>query len=72
MIRFKIAAAPLDACAFPSRSKLIVLDMDATGDPTHGMQQLCCFHGYYDQYMLHPLLIFNGLTGIPVASVSEV
>jgi hypothetical protein len=27
------------------------------------------FHGYYDQYMLHPLLIFDGVTGFPVAAV---
>jgi len=55
--------------AHPAPRRLIVLDMDATDDPAHGMQQLCCFHGYYDQYMLHPLLIFDGLTGFPLAAV---
>jgi len=49
--------------------KVIVLDIDATDDPAHGMPQLSFFHGYYDQYMLHPLLIFDGLSGFPVATV---
>lgn len=46
----------------------IVLDFDATDDPTHGAQQLSMFHGYYDQYMYHPLLVFDG-EGWPVAVV---
>ena len=67
----RLGDALMDAylAAHPAPRKVIVLDIDATDDPTHGMQQLSCFHGYYDQYMLHPLLIFDGLTGFPVASV---
>ena len=67
----RLSDALMDAyvAAHPAPRKVIVLDMDATDDPTHGMQQLSCFHGYYDQYMLHPLLIFDGLIGFPVASV---
>ncbi len=67
----RLSDALMDAyvAAHPAPRKVIVLDMDSTDDPTHGMQQLSCFHGYYDQYMLHPLLIFDGLTGFPVASV---
>lgn len=49
--------------------RLIVLDVDSTDDPTHGQQQLSMFHGYYDQYMLHPLLIFDGVSGFPLAAV---
>ncbi|MBU4447377.1 MAG: transposase, partial [Proteobacteria bacterium] len=30
----------------PGSRKVIVLDMDATDDPTHGRQQLSFFHGY--------------------------
>jgi hypothetical protein len=37
-----------------------VLDIDSTDDPTHGQQQLSFFHGFYDQHMVHPLLIFDG------------
>ena len=34
----------------------IILDIDSTDDPTHGAQQLALFHGYYDQYMYHPII----------------
>ena len=36
----------------------ILLDVDSTDDPTHGQQQLSLFHGKYNTYMYHPLLIF--------------
>lgn len=67
----RLSDALIDAyvAAHPAPRKVIVLDMDATDDPVHGLQQLSFFHGYYDQYMLHPLLIFDGLTGFPVAAV---
>jgi hypothetical protein len=42
---------------------LVVLDIDATDDPTHGSQQLAFFHGFYDQHMFHPLLVFDGQSG---------
>jgi hypothetical protein len=32
----------------------IILDIDAWDDPTHGHQQLSCFHGYYGQHMYFP------------------
>lgn len=68
---FRLSDALIDAyvAAHPAPRKGIVLDMDSTDDPTHGQQQLSFFHGYYDQYMLHPLLIFDGLSGFPVAAV---
>ena len=44
-------------------TEIIVLDIDATDDPTHGEQQLSFFHGFYDQHMLHPLLVYDGLSG---------
>lgn len=47
---------------------LIVLDLDATDDPTHGEQSLSLFHGYYDQYQYYPLLVFDGETGFPLAA----
>lgn len=52
----------------PKAWKEIVLEFDSTDDPTHGVQQLTMFHGYYDQYMYHPLLVFDG-EGWPVAVV---
>jgi hypothetical protein len=53
----------------PGPRKVIVLDMDATDDPTHGKQQLSFFHGYYEERMYHPLLVFDGRDGFPLAAV---
>lgn len=47
--------------------KRIVLDIDATDDPTHGAQQLALFDGYRRQYQYKPLLVFEGETGFPLA-----
>jgi hypothetical protein len=44
----------------------IVLDFDATDDPTHGNQQLGLFDGYRKQYQYKPLLVFEGETGFPL------
>jgi hypothetical protein len=49
--------------ALDPNSELVVLDIDATDDPTHGDQQLSFFHGFYDQHMFHPLLVFDALSG---------
>ncbi len=40
----------------------ILLDIDSTDDPTHGHQEGTAYHGYYEQYMYHPLLVFDGDT----------
>lgn len=42
------------------RRRRVILDIDSTDDPCHGQQQLALFNGFYDQYMYHPLLIFDG------------
>ena len=42
----------------------LILDLDSTDDPTHGTQQLALFHGFYDQHMYHPLVWFEGRTGL--------
>lgn len=42
----------------------LILDLDSTDDPTHGTQQLALFHGWYDQHMYHPLVWFEGRTGL--------
>ncbi|HUL73041.1 MAG TPA: IS1380 family transposase [Vicinamibacterales bacterium] len=46
----------------------LILDLDSTDDPTHGNQQLALFHGFYDQHMYHPLLWFEGRTGLLLRS----
>jgi hypothetical protein len=45
------------------KPKRIILDIDGTDDPTHGGQQLTFFHGYYDQYMYHLLVIYDADNG---------
>ena len=39
----------------------IVLDFDATDDPTHGKQEGSFFHGYYGHYCYLPLYIVSGM-----------
>lgn len=45
------------------KPKRIILDIDGTDDPTHGNQQLTFFHGYYDQYMYHLMVIYDADSG---------
>jgi hypothetical protein len=44
------------------KPKRIILDIDTTDDATHGNQQMTFFHGYYDQYMYHPILVYDAET----------
>jgi hypothetical protein len=41
----------------------IVLDADATDDPTHGQQELEFYHGYYGRHCYLPLLLFASADG---------
>lgn len=41
----------------------ILLDFDSTDDPTHGDQEGSYYHGYYEQHMYHPLVVFDGESG---------
>jgi len=36
----------------------IILDADATDDPTHGQQELSFYHGYYECHCYLPLLVY--------------
>jgi hypothetical protein len=49
--------------SLPADTEVVVLDVDSTEDPTHGQQELSFFHGYYDQHIYHPLLVFDGDSG---------
>jgi hypothetical protein len=40
----------------------LLLDLDSTADPVHGAQEGGAYHGYYQQHMYHPLLVFDGET----------
>ena len=46
----------------------VIIDLDATDDPTHGQQLLAGFHGYFDQHQYFPLLAFDGDSGFPLAA----
>ena len=47
----------------------ILLDFDATDDPTHGEQEESYYHGYFESHIYHPLLVFDGETGQLIAAV---
>lgn len=51
---------------YPQAPEEIVLDIDGWDDPTHGQQQLSCFHGYYGQHMYFPVLVNEANSGYPV------
>jgi len=46
-----------------SGRKEIIIDIDATDDPTHGQQQFSMFNGYYGQFMYNELFFHDGKTG---------
>jgi hypothetical protein len=46
-----------------------VVDLDGTDDPAHGKQEGVAYHGYYHQYMYHPLLVFDGDTGHLITAI---
>jgi len=43
--------------------KKIIIDVDATNDPTHGNQQMSMFNGYYGHFMYNELFFHDGQTG---------
>lgn len=47
----------------------VLLDFDATADPTHGDQEGSYYHGFYKTRMYHPLVVFDGETNQLVAAV---
>jgi hypothetical protein len=49
--------------------KKVLLDFDSTDDPTHGEQEESYYHGYYQEHIYHPLLVFDGDTGELITAV---
>jgi hypothetical protein len=45
----------------------IILDIDATDDPTHGQQALSGYHAYFQQHQYFPLHVYEGNSGFPLA-----
>src|SRR5437870_874466 len=44
----------------PQAPAEIILDVDATDDPTHGAQTLSGYHGYFRQHQYLPLHVYEG------------
>ena len=44
--------------SFKKPPKELILDVDATDDPTHGSQEHVWGHGYYRHYCFLPLYVF--------------
>lgn len=55
-------------CRHVPGSGEIILDLDSTEDRTHGQQALAFYNAHYDSYMYHPLLIFEGTSGVLLSS----
>jgi hypothetical protein len=51
----------------PQAPAEIILDVDATDDPTHGAQALSGYHGYFRQHQYLPLHVYEGHSGFPLA-----
>lgn len=49
--------------------KKIIIDIDATDDPTHGNQQLSMFNGFYGQFMYNELFFHDGETGQTIVPI---
>lgn len=64
-----LLALYLDERGREGRPTRILIDADSTDDPTYGDQERSAYHGYYQQHMYHPLLLFDGDTDQPIAAV---
>jgi hypothetical protein len=47
----------------------ILLDFDSTDDPVHGDQEGGYYHGFYEERILHPLLVFDGETNQLITTI---
>jgi Transposase DDE domain group 1 len=46
----------------------VIIDLDASDDPTHGQQVLSYFHAYFDQHQYFPLYAFDACGCSPIQS----
>jgi Transposase DDE domain group 1 len=51
----------------PQAPAEIILDVDATDDPTHGAQALSGYRGYFRQHQYLPVHVYEGHSGFPLA-----
>jgi hypothetical protein len=52
----------------PQPPAFVILDIDPTDDPAHGKQALTGYHGYYKQNQYFPIMVFDGVSGFPLAA----
>ena len=54
---YRMAQALVDTClaSYDSKPEALLLDIDATDDPTHGNQQLTLFNAHYGEHCYLPL-----------------
>lgn len=52
--------------SFKSAPESIILDIDSWSDETHGDQEQTFFHGFYNHYMYHPVMVNDAKTGYPL------
>jgi Transposase DDE domain group 1 len=50
------------------RPSVLILDLDASDDATHGKQVLSGYHGYFGQHQYFPLLVYEGISGFPLGA----
>jgi Transposase DDE domain group 1 len=55
--------------SFAAPPREIILDIDDTDDPVHGQQELALFNTHAGGHCFQPILIFDGITGKPVAAL---
>jgi hypothetical protein len=53
----------------PADTEVVILDIDATDDETHGAQQLSFFHGFFDHHIYHPLMVYDGDSGQLISAI---
>jgi hypothetical protein len=60
LVRLAAVLVEQFVAAHPGPPEHLILDFDATDDPTHGKQEGRFFHGYYDHHCFLPLYVFCG------------
>lgn len=68
-LAYELASIYLDQRGQAGPPKRILLDLDGTDDPVHGEQEGVVYHGYYDQHIYFPLLVFDGNTDQLITAV---
>jgi Transposase DDE domain group 1 len=69
LARIGLGMIDVFAKSFAASPREIILDIDDTDDLVHGGQQLALFNTHAGGHCFQPILIFDGITGKPVAAL---